>query len=170
MKECIICGTPQELSEFYVHTNMADGHLNKCKLCCRNQAKAREVILRESSSFVEAERERGREKYYRLGYKGRYTPDPEDKHLSEKKYKGKYPEKYFAKMAISNLPKRDGYHQHHWSYKDEHWRDVIELSRADHYLLHRNMIYDTTEKLYRDATGMLLSSKESHVKLLETLR
>jgi hypothetical protein len=37
-KDCIKCGESKSMDDFYRHQAMADGHLNKCKGCCRAAA------------------------------------------------------------------------------------------------------------------------------------
>lgn len=34
-KTCFKCNAEKDITEFYVHERMADGHLNKCKSCTR---------------------------------------------------------------------------------------------------------------------------------------
>lgn len=51
-KTCFVCGTYKEITEFYPHVKMKDGHLNKCRVCTkeyersRRQGEFREKILK----------------------------------------------------------------------------------------------------------------------------
>lgn len=170
MKRCIICMEAKELSEYYKHEKMSDGHLNKCKTCCKAQAKEREELLRQLPEWAEKEKARHRDKYYRLEYKEKHKPSYEEKKKSISAYVLKYPEKYAAKSAINKFKKTKGNHLHHWSYNEPDWKDVIELSKEEHYLLHRYIKYDQSVMMYRTLDGKLLDSKESHVLLLAKIK
>lgn len=58
-KTCFKCHKDLPLSDFYKHPRMADGHLNKCKSCAKDDVKAHRLAHVERIN--EYDRERARE-------------------------------------------------------------------------------------------------------------
>ena len=95
-KYCFKCNKKKSIDDFYKHKTMADGHINKCKDCAKNDRKKRENKLSDDLDWVIKERNRGREKYHRLAYKSLYKPSSEKKKEIHRRYCQKFPEKYLA--------------------------------------------------------------------------
>jgi len=140
---------------------MMDGHLNKCKECTKSDSNARVEYLRENDpEFVKNEKIRGREKYHRL-YKGIPTP----KNVKKKSignYIERYPEKRNAKLHSQHIPCPENCERHHWSYNEEHYKDVIILPITLHNKIHRYMSYDSRSKMYKTSEGTLLDTRQKH--------
>ena len=168
-KVCFKCGINKPLSEYYKHSRMGDGHLGKCKSCTRSDSSKRDKQIRSTPEGVESERMRHRDKYHRLGYNEKHRPTPEMKKEAVSKYREKYPEKYHAKISSEHIKTDVGLEKHHWSYNKEHYKDILFLSKSDHATAHRFMIYDQERMMYRTLDGILLDSKESHQKYINSV-
>ena len=169
-KKCFKCDNLLPITEFYTHKKMPDGHLNKCKECTKKDVKKREIELRNDVEWLERERERNREKYYRLNYNGKNRPTTEKKREFTKKYNQKFPEKYMAsKYTEIYLTKTPGFHLHHWSYNQEDWLDVIQLSIKEHGVVHRNLNYNQEYMMFFTKDGEILDTKEKHLEFIKKL-
>ena len=163
MKKCKKCGEAKESLHFYKHPKTKDGLDVSCKKCKKEMSNNRYSKKRLDPEFIKSERDRGRAKYKKYKYKSRSTKE------SQQRYKDKYTEKLKAKSACQYLEIPKGLHKHHWSYNEEHYKDVICLTNKQHSKLHRFLDYDQSVFMYRVNTdtdsfcvGTLLNTRKLH--------
>ena len=159
-KICFVCETEKAMVDFYKHKAMADGHLNKCKACTKEQSKAREVELRKNPEWVEKEKVRARDRYKRLGY------CEKQKEWNEKRPWTKTQDyKNQSRDVKNNIGISDGYVIHHWNYKE--LNSVFIMPSEVHRRIHidlQNEGYLFTQK----STLSLLDTCEKHYNFLKS--
>lgn len=162
VKICFKCKIEKGVSEFYQHKAMKDGFLNKCKDCCKQESKINLSVNLKNPEFVEKEKNRHREKYHRLNSNW-IKPNSEIRKKANDNYQKRFPEKKIARHLSQHIKVEKGYHKHHWSYNLEHCKNIIPLTKEEHYQAHRFIIYDLEKMMYRRIDTMeLLDSKEKH--------
>lgn len=95
MKTCFVCQAAKPLQDFYRHSRMADGHLNKCKDCTKTQN------AQHRASNLEKCQEYDRDRYHTDSVRRAAS------NASSKRSRIRNPEKYKARTAVGNAI-RDG--------------------------------------------------------------
>ena len=93
-KKCFKCNETKDLGEFYKHSQMKDGHLNKCKKCTKKD------VSENYYKNIDRAREYERERFQRPERKAKIAE-------YQRKRRKKNPEKYKANTAVCNAI-RDG--------------------------------------------------------------
>lgn len=108
-KICFKCNKRKLLKYFYPHTQMADGHLNKCISCNKKDTKRRtDFLTKTNPEWVHKEAQRQRDKESKRYHNIKHTDYYKKKRAKDsKRYFEKYPEKYRAK-SLANNAVRDG--------------------------------------------------------------
>lgn len=154
-KICFKCGHEKPLSEFYKHSRMADGHLNKCKECNKKESIDRYKDKSKDENWMEKERLRGREKFKRLNYKDKFKKTTS---LCTK-IKG-----------IARLLKNHGYvtvgkEAHHWNYNYPY--SIVLLSKRAHKAIHKYTKVNYEDKHCYTLNGECLNSENKAIQYLK---
>jgi hypothetical protein len=153
-KVCFKCKEEKLLINFYKHSQMADGHINKCIKCTRKYVKERSDKIFKDPKNLEKERLRSREKYHRLNYK-----EKSKKWLKNSPWK----KTQIYKNLSRNFKTEKGKELHHWNYNDSYLEDVVIMERREHRQLHQLIILDTEKRIFKvKETGEYLSNKLDH--------
>lgn len=156
-KVCFKCGVEKVIIDFYVHRQMGDGHLNKCKECTKRDVKKHGEILNINPEYREKERLRSKEKYYRLNYKEK-----------QREYNFLKPYKNGIKNIHRNLKLTKDQNVHHWNYNS--LNDVIILDKKFHRFIHKYLILDDSLLIFKTVDGRLLKHKAEHIFYIEKIK
>lgn len=157
-KKCFKCNLEKKLDDFYKHPQMPDGRVNKCKECNKNDVRENYKVKALSEDFIIKERERSKDKYYRLNYKEKQKIwDSEKPWKNSVKYKG-------LRRKFKHVPRT--HHLHHWNYNDDFLEDIIILERFNHRRAHNILKLDLINKIFVGLNGEILNTKEKHILYL----
>lgn len=94
MKKCFKCNEEKHLSDFYKHSGMSDGHLNKCKECTKKDV-------------FEHRHGKGREKVIAYDRQRASLPVRKEKaKIINTRWKEKYPNRRFAQLELGKAVAR----------------------------------------------------------------
>lgn len=148
IKTCYRCGLTLGIDSFYTHKKMADGRLNKCKECCKQEA------IENRNLKIEYYRKKDRERSlldHRVKARVAYAKTEQGRKrlsISKKAWMGRNPNKRKAHIKLGNSV-RDGkikkkpcavcgsckVHAHHDDYSKP--LEVIWLCQKHHRDIHK---------------------------------
>lgn|SRR5574344_2301020 len=145
IKECFKCHRLLPIDMFYKHPRMSDGHLNKCKECTKKDSIVNYERHCYDESWMEKERQRGREKFKKYKYK------------CSKSYqtnKIKHSRRYIKRRGYD----LSGKVIHHWNYHLPY--SVFVMSPRAHHRIHVHLHTSDRDFLQYTDDGSVLDSIE----------
>jgi len=161
-KTCFKCNVTKPYEEFYKHSGMGDGYLGKCKSCTKTDVKERTDINTSTPEGLEKERQRHRDKYYRLVYK-------EQQKLWDKNKPWKNSTVYKGLRSKYYLNLHREFELHHWNYNEDYLKDVFILNIRDHKNLHNHLILNVEKRIFHLQDGTYLDTREKHEEFIKSL-
>ena len=101
-KKCFKCEEIKPVEEFYKHSQMADGYLNKCRDCTRSDVQKNRA--KNLDYYIEYDRERAM-RPDRVAARKAYSQTPQGREVAKRaheKQKLKRPERYKARTILNN--------------------------------------------------------------------
>ena len=132
MKTCFKCQESKPMTEFYKHSEMADGHLNKCKECTKKDAFNRRHFSEARVKILAYDRLRGNRQGYE--YTQEYRKNNRDKSLAHSKVRNAIRSGLLLKGQCEVCGAKDNIHAHHDDYSKP--LDVRWLCPEHHRQLH----------------------------------
>ena len=157
-KRCFKCGEIKPLSDFYKHSQMADGHVNKCKECNKKDVKENRTL--RIDYYQEYDKVRGKDKLsprmtnrkQRAVAKGRSSIKNPFKVTISPELAKKATTSVSSAVKCNRLEKsnycfccgsQEHVHGHHSSYSEDMWLMVTWLCASCHSRLHADFEFLT---------------------------
>lgn len=142
MKICFKCKVEQSVNNFYAHPQMADGHLNKCKICTRKDVSKN--YLKNRDYYVEYEQRRNQTAERRSYQTRRCVKNrkayPKQCKARDVLGRAVRDQKVIKPEQCQQCGKRDRIHGHHEDYEKP--LEVVWLCARCHFRKHRKLLED----------------------------
>ena len=136
---------------------MGDGHLNECKECVKKRMRKQYTIKSTDEAWLEKERARGREKFKRLGYAGKFKSQrilcPKGSNVSRS-------------LKVRGID-TNGMEAHHWNYNSP--KSVFLVSKKAHRRIHLHMTVNRDGKYCYTDDGKRLETPEQAASYFKTI-
>lgn len=148
-KSCFKCGENKQLSAFYKHEGMLDGHLNKCKECSKKD------VRKNRRSNIDYYMEYDKQKYLKKPDKQRRSSyqlernkiSPNKKRATSAINNAVRDRKMFRPNVCEFCGKLCKPHAHHSSYSEDMFLLVTWLCASCHLTLHKHFEFNIEENL-----------------------
>ena len=137
-KICFKCGETKALNEFYKHSAMGDGHLNKCKECTKKDANAHRAVNIEKCRSYDVERaKRPERKVHALEESRRWASEDKRRRPAQSKVNHAILSGKLTRLPCERCGRADNVHAHHEDYDKP--LDVVWLCPVCHKARHAEM-------------------------------